>query len=99
MPINIETYERREDGSTACARVTRIYRDATNAPRCTVESPPGKAVEDRVATPQEVQDLLAEERLAAVASAVARLKALDPAAIPAPYGQLIGDILTAMGIR
>ena len=99
MPINIETYERREDGSTVCARVTRIYRDANNVPHCTVESPPGKVVEDRAAAPREAQELLAEERLAGMAGAAARLKALDPAAIPAPYGQLIGDILTSMGIR
>ena len=99
MAINIEVYERQEDGSTALAEVRRVFRDAAGAPRCTVESPPGTVVEDRAASPDEASQLLAEERAQELADAMARLKGLDLGAIPSPYNQIIGDLLKVVELR
>ena len=97
--VTVETYERQEDGSTALSEVRRIYRDAGNAPHCTVEIPPGTVVEDRAANAEEESRLLAEERDPELADAAARLQGLDLGAIPSPYNQIIGDLLTAIRLR
>ena len=94
--VTTETYERQDDGSTALAEVRRVFRDAGNAPHCTVESPPGTVVEDRTADSYEEQQLLADEQAEQVADAMARLNSLDLGAIPSPYNQIIGDLLAAM---
>ena len=97
--VTIETYERQPDGSTTLAQVRQVSRAASNDPHCTVESPPGTVVEDRAASPDEERQLLAEERAAVAAEAIARLENLDLAAIPAPYNQIIGDLLTVAGLK
>ena len=56
-------------------------------------------VEDRAASPDEERQLLAEERAAVMAEAMARLGNLDMATIPAPYNQIIGDLLTVAGLK
>ena len=97
--VTVETYERQDDGSTTLAHVRQVFRDASNDPHCTVESPPGTVVEDRAASPDEERQLLAEERAAVMAEAMARLGSLDLAAVPAPYNQIIGDLLTVAGLK
>ena len=99
MAINIEVYERQEDGSTTVAEVRRIFRDAAGAPRCTVESPPGTVVEDRAASTEEESQLLAEDRAQELAEAMARLQNLDLGAIPSPYREIIGDLLRVVELR
>jgi len=99
MDISIEVYERQEDGSTALAEVRRVFRDAAGAPHCTVESPPGTVVEDRAANADEEAQLLAEERAQELSDAIARLQGLDLTAIPSPYNQIIGDLLTVVELR